>query len=64
MMFGPEDPMLISEIFNNTTKMGLQVQFKKMKFEVKQPDSSTFSQNLDLMLASGNFGVPQKQEQE
>jgi len=35
MMFGPEDPMLISEIFNNTTKMGLQVQLKKMKFEVK-----------------------------
>ena len=35
VILGPQDPMLLSELINNTTKYNLQINMKKMKFEIK-----------------------------
>ena len=54
VILGPQDPMLLSELINNTTKYNLHINMKKMKFEIKQMDTSGMMGNQSFDLFSGS----------
>ena len=54
VILGPQDPMLLSELINNTTKYNLQINMKKMKFEIKQMDTSGMMGNQGFDLFGGS----------
>lgn len=54
VILGPQDPMLLSELINNTTKYNLKINMKKMKFEIKQMDTSGMMGNQGFDLFGGS----------
>lgn len=54
VILGSQDPMLLSELINNTTKYNLQINMKKMKFEIKQMDTSGMMGNQGFDLFGGS----------
>ena len=42
ILLGPDDPILLSEFINNTTRFSLQTSYKKMRFKIKHDQQCNF----------------------